>query len=67
VIEKMVEAAAAAGSADAAALHMSLANYAAGAIMMPYAPFLEAGGDHRYDIDRLCAQFGASVEQVATG
>ena len=44
---------------------MSLANYAAGAIMMPYAPFLEAAETHRYDIDRLCALFGASVEQVA--
>ena len=46
-------------------LHMSFANYAAGAILMPYQPFLEAAERHRYDIDRLCAQFGASVEQVA--
>ena len=27
--------------------------------------FLEAAEAHRYDIDRLCALFGASVEQVA--
>src|SRR5205085_6504817 len=40
-------------------------NYAAGAVMMPYAPFLEAAEAHRYDLDRLCSQFGASVEQVA--
>ncbi len=46
-------------------LHMSLANYAAGAITMPYAPFLEAAERHRYDLDRLCADFGASIEQVA--
>ncbi|MDT9599525.1 helix-turn-helix domain-containing protein [Sphingosinicella rhizophila] len=46
-------------------LHMSLANYAAGAIMMPYEPFLRAAERHRYDLDRLCADFGASVEQVA--
>ena len=46
-------------------LHMSLANYAAGAILMPYAGFLAAAERHRYDIDRLCAEFGASVEQVA--
>jgi predicted transcriptional regulator/DNA-binding XRE family transcriptional regulator len=46
-------------------LHMSLANYAAGAIMMPYQPFLDAAERHRYDIDRLCAEFGASVEQAA--
>jgi predicted transcriptional regulator len=44
---------------------MSLANYAAGAIMMPYAPFLESAESQRYDIDALCARFGASVEQVA--
>lgn len=46
-------------------LHMSLANYAAGSIMMPYVDFLTAAERHRYDIDRLCAEFGASVEQVA--
>jgi predicted transcriptional regulator/DNA-binding XRE family transcriptional regulator len=46
-------------------LHMSLANYAAAAIMMPYGAFLEAAEAHRYDLDRLCARFGASAEQVA--
>jgi predicted transcriptional regulator len=46
-------------------LHMSLANYAAGAIMMPYDRFLAAAEKQRYDIDRLCAEFGASAEQVA--
>jgi predicted transcriptional regulator len=44
---------------------MSLANYAAGAIMMPYAPFLAAAEAQRYDVDALCARFGASVEQVS--
>ena len=46
-------------------LTMSLANYAAGAIMMPYERFLAAAEKHRYDVDRLCAEFGASVEQVS--
>jgi predicted transcriptional regulator len=46
-------------------LHMSLANYGAAAIMMPYAAFLAAAETHRYDIDRLCAAFGASSEQAA--
>lgn len=46
-------------------LHMSFANYAAGAIMMPYGKFLAAAEEHRYAIDRLCAEFGANVEQVA--
>ena len=44
---------------------MSFANYAAGAIMMPYGRFLRAAEEHRYAIDRLCGQFGANVEQVA--
>jgi hypothetical protein len=46
-------------------LHMSFANYAAGAIMMPYGTFLAAAERFRYSIDRLCAEFGANVEQVA--
>ena len=46
-------------------LHMSFANYAAGAIIAPYGKFLRAAEEHRYAIDRLCAQFGINVEQVA--
>ena len=46
-------------------LHMSFANYAASAIMMPYGKFLRAAEEHRYAIDRLCGQFGANVEQIA--
>jgi predicted transcriptional regulator/transcriptional regulator with XRE-family HTH domain len=65
LLERMVEAAAPPDAPSRTLLHMSLANYAAGAVMMPYAPFLAAAEQHRYDIDRLCALFGASVEQVA--
>src|SRR5690349_445957 len=65
LLEKMVEAAAPPDAPTRHLLHMSLANYAAGAILMPYAPFLAAAEAHRYDIDRLCALFGASVEQAA--
>ncbi|MGZ2410711.1 XRE family transcriptional regulator, fatty acid utilization regulator [Sphingomonas sp. F9_3S_D5_B_2] len=46
-------------------LHMSLANYAAGAIMMPYRRFLTSAERYRYSIDRLSGEFGANVEQVA--
>lgn len=46
-------------------LHMSFANYAAGAIMMPYGKFLRAAEEHRYALDRLCGQFGANIEQIA--
>jgi hypothetical protein len=44
---------------------MSLANYGAAAVMMPYAAFLAAAEAHRYDLDRLCAAFGVSSEQAA--
>lgn len=46
-------------------LAMSLANYAAGAIMMPYGRFLASAEACRYAIDRLCGEYGANVEQVA--
>jgi predicted transcriptional regulator/transcriptional regulator with XRE-family HTH domain len=42
-----------------------LANYFAGAVLMPYAPFLEAARSERYDIEILGHRFRASVEQAA--
>ena len=44
---------------------IGLANYFAGAAMMPYARFLEAAQGTRHDLERLGLAFGASVEQVA--
>lgn len=43
----------------------ALANYAAGAIMMPYQAFAKAAHTRFYDIEALGRQFGASFEQVA--
>ena len=43
----------------------AIASYAAGALLFPYAPFLEAAEVLRYDIDRLGARFAGSYEQVA--
>jgi hypothetical protein len=40
------------------------ANYFAGAVLMPYQPFLEAARGERYDIDLLCHRFRASFEQT---
>jgi hypothetical protein len=65
MLKRMVETAGAPDSPTRRLLHMSLANYAAGAIMMPYPGFLAAAERQRYDVDRLCADFGASVEQVS--
>jgi predicted transcriptional regulator/transcriptional regulator with XRE-family HTH domain len=41
-----------------------LAAYLAAALVMPYAPFLRACRDYRYDIERIARRFGASFEQV---
>jgi predicted transcriptional regulator/transcriptional regulator with XRE-family HTH domain len=65
MLRRMAETAGAPDTPTRRLLLMSLANYAAGAIMMPYARFLAAAEKHRYDVDRLCAEFGASVEQVS--
>ncbi len=65
LLARMLDGAAPPDAPSRRMLHMSLANYAAGAIMMPFAGFLAAAERHRYDIDRLCAEFGASVEQVS--
>ncbi|HEY0043109.1 MAG TPA: short-chain fatty acyl-CoA regulator family protein [Allosphingosinicella sp.] len=65
LLTRMAESAGAPDTPTRRLLTMSLANYAAGAIMMPYARFLAAAEKQRYDVDRLCADFGASVEQVS--
>ncbi len=65
VIDRLVVEAAPPDEGIAQLLHMSLANYAAGAIMMPYGRFLKSAEQLRYSIDRLCGEYGANVEQVA--
>lgn len=44
---------------------VGLANYFAGAALMPYTAFLEAAQETRHDLERLSAKFGASLEQIA--
>ncbi len=46
-------------------LRVTLANYFAGALMMPYGRFQEAAELVGYDVELLAARFGASFEQVA--
>lgn len=45
-------------------LSVGLANYAAGALLMPYARFRQAARELRHDIDRLRQLFGVSFEQA---
>ena len=65
IIARMIEAARPPDPGSRRLLHMSFANYAASAILMPYGKFLRAAEEHRYALDRLCAQFGANIEQIA--
>ncbi len=44
---------------------IGLANYFAGAALMPYGRFLAAAQEYRHDLERLATRFGASIEQVA--
>jgi predicted transcriptional regulator/transcriptional regulator with XRE-family HTH domain len=44
---------------------IGLANYFAGAALMPYRAFLAAAQEARHDLEILSDRFGASIEQVA--
>jgi len=44
---------------------IGLANYFAGAALLPYGAFLKAAQECRHDLEVLSARFGASIEQVA--
>lgn len=43
---------------------LGLANYFAGAALLPYRSFLAAARAERHDLERLASLFGASLEQV---
>ncbi|KPP85028.1 MAG: putative transcriptional regulator [Rhodobacteraceae bacterium HLUCCA08] len=44
---------------------LGLANYFAGAALLPYGRFLAAARDTRHDLEQLSDRFGASLEQIA--
>ena len=44
---------------------IGLANYFAGAALLPYRAFLTAAQETRHDLEELADRFGASIEQVA--
>ena len=50
--------------ASRALARVALANYFAAAVLMPYAPFLEAARTERYDLDLLGHRFRTSFEQT---
>ena len=44
---------------------IGLANYFAGAALLPYRAFQAAAQETRHDLERLADRFGASIEQIA--
>jgi len=44
---------------------IGLANYFAGAALMPYTAFLQMAQECRHDLEMIAGHFGASIEQVA--
>ena len=64
LIDKEAQAARLSSDEARSLARIALANYFAGALMMPYARFLDAADETGYDIERLQGRFGASFEQV---
>ncbi len=64
VIEALTAGEQYSGAATAALYRQALAGYIAGALIMPYDPFLESARLLRYDIERLQRRFDCSFEQV---
>jgi XRE family transcriptional regulator, fatty acid utilization regulator len=63
-IERSLSSPVLSSDAARALARVGLANYFAGAVLMPYRPFLEAARAERYDIDVLGNRFRTSYEQV---
>ncbi|RYD56327.1 MAG: XRE family transcriptional regulator [Sphingomonadales bacterium] len=60
----VVERSGLASPASRELLSVGLANYAAGALLMPYGAFRAAAHEFRHDIDRLRQRFAVSFEQA---
>ncbi|WP_106363399.1 short-chain fatty acyl-CoA regulator family protein [Glycomyces artemisiae] len=65
LIRSEVEAADLSGDEARGLARIGLANYFAGALILPYGPFLRAAEELRYDIDLLGRRFRVGFETVA--
>ncbi len=63
-VEAVLRDAAPSSPEAAMLIRVGLLNYTAGALVMPYAPFLAAAQALRHDVTSLTARFGVSFEQV---
>lgn len=64
VLQRIARAAPLGSDETRALARIGLASYFAGALLMPYAPFLEAAEEYRYDADRLSRRFGVGFEPI---
>ena len=64
LFDDIIAGAGVAGDEAVQLCRLGLANYFAGAVMMPYERFLNAAEKLRYDIEVLTQRFAASYEQV---
>ncbi len=64
LIEKLAHEASANAPESYALARIGLANYFAGAVLMPYGAFLSAAEAERYDIERLGHRFGVGFETI---
>ena len=64
LLERLVADAKLASEAGQRLVRIGFANYFAGAVMMPYQPFLAAAQALRYDIEVLMRRFDVSFEQA---
>ncbi len=64
VVEALIRMAAPSSPDAEELLRVGLLNYIAGAIIMPYEPFLACAAEVRYDVDFIAAKFGVSYEQA---
>ncbi len=65
LLEAMLDLARFHSDAARAIAKIGLANYFAGAALLPYTAFQQAAADTRHDLEQLADMFGASIEQVA--
>ena len=65
LFDRLVASAALSSEEAGSVLRMGLANYFAGALLMPYGLYHGAAEELRYDIERLEQRFGVTFEQAA--
>lgn len=64
LLKRLVDEAPFSGVEARALARIGLANYFAGALVLPYGPFLQAAESARYDIERLSRWFGVGYETI---